>query len=127
MLDKDYDELKKQYEVLKKDDKNNTKKKKTSKKFKTLYYEGSGNDTIKGITVPEGSYYITVTQSNCYSYDLCRAELFNKPGGAGCYEGEIIYFLGKGTQTYGYVGTLNKGYINIESDGKWTITIEKAE
>lgn len=89
--------------------------------FENLSFSGIGNDIIKGINVPKGSYYIITThrgKSNCIVYFYEDAN---------SYGNLISNMIGNGSEVYGFHDSVRNGYINIKADGQWTITIEKAE
>ena len=121
-LNNDYNNLVYKYNILVDEYNSEFVQKQEFEEFETLYFAGIGNDTIKGLKAPSGSYYITCKHqgnSNCFAY------FYNSIDAS--YGDLIANFIGEGSEIYGYSGIIDNGYINIQADGSWSITIEKAE
>ncbi len=86
--------------------------------FNKLKYSGNGTDTINGINLPNGQYYIFFSSYGSYF----SAFYYN---GKVSYSQESVSISSGGVQTVKVDGNVKNGYININAEGSWEVEIEQ--
>ncbi len=89
------------------------------KVFQTLEWSGKGDKGIVNIVLPKGHYTITVTYTDGIHFEVILGDGFGKTTTICNVFGPVSYVY----TDYSSKGTKN-AYLDIESWGSWTVTIE---